>query len=294
MKLPSPIRWIGGKSRLLKHILPLIEPHPGESVFVDCFGGSGVVTLNKTRHPSETYNDMNGDLVNLFRVIRDPDGVVHLWWELINTPNSREEFRDSIPNEKFSPLTPVQRAARFVIQCRQAFGGGGHPGRQNTERNWGTARGSSRGINDSVARWFSVMMELPRIHRRMIPVVVDQQDALRCIRQWDGPSTLFYCDPPYVGKEDCYSVGDESLHARLAEALNHIQGRAVLSYYDHPTVANLYPEASWTRTRVCTRVTACGNTKRDPNGPPSKQKNGTARVELILTNFDRKTRKRLS
>lgn len=123
-KLPSPVTWIGGKGRMLKKLEPFIEVHPGEINYVEPFGGSGVVLLNKAPHPSETYNDTDGDLVNLFRVIRDPDGVVHLWWELINTPVSRMEFADSLKAGKHSPLNPVQQAAQFVIRCRQRFGGG--------------------------------------------------------------------------------------------------------------------------------------------------------------------------
>jgi DNA adenine methylase len=104
---------------MLSHLLPLINPAPGEHVYVEPFGGSGVVMLNKLPHASETYNDTDGELVNLFRIIRDPDGVVHLWWELINTPVSREEFALAIdPSKRFSPENPVLRAAKFVIRCR--------------------------------------------------------------------------------------------------------------------------------------------------------------------------------
>jgi len=125
VKLPSPVTWIGGKSRLLKYILPLIRPFPTEALYVEPCGGSGVVILNKEPHPSETYNDADGDLVNLFRVIRDPDGVVHLWWQLINTPVSRQEFGEALEAAKnYSPESPVKRAAQFVIRCRQRFGGG--------------------------------------------------------------------------------------------------------------------------------------------------------------------------
>lgn len=296
-RLSSPITWVGGKGRLLKHILPLIQPAPGELSYVEPFGGSGVVLLNKTPHPSETYNDTDGDLVNLFRVLRDPDGVVHLWWHLVNTPVARAEFRDALEAKKseFSPVDPVQRAAAFVIRCRQRFGGGmSGQAHADTDRCWGTARQSSRDMNSSVSRWLSAMTALPEVHRRLATVVIDQQDAARCIRQWDNPSTLFYVDPPYVGAEDYYEgcFGPDH-HAQIAQALNGCLGRAVLSYYPCDLVAKLYPESRWRRIAVKTLATACGNRPRDPNGAALPRKQGQERTELILTNFDIRTRRRI-
>ena len=294
-RLSSPVTWIGGKGRLLKHILPLIRPCPGESLFVEPCGGSGVVMINKEPHPSETYNDTDGDLVNLFRVIRDPDGVVHLWWELINTPVSRAEFRDSLKVNEYSPESPVQRAAAFVIRCRQRFGGGHSGLRADSDRSWGTARSSARGVNDCVSRWLGTMLGLPIIHRRLSTVVIDQQDFERCIRQWDSPSTLFYIDPPYVGTEGYYRAAFKTDdHARLADLLSGLQGRAVLSYYACREVDALYPDARWQRLRIRSRQTASGHAPRDPNGPAGAMKASSQRTELILTNFDRRTRRKLA
>lgn len=234
-RLASPISWIGGKARLLRHILPLIKPHPGEQIYVEPFGGSGVVLINKDPHPCEAYNDTDGDLVNLFRIIRDPDGVVHLWWELVNTPVSREEFRDALAaaGKNYSPLSPVKRAAAFVVRCRQRFGGAQTGSTHtDTDRCWGTTRGSSRGMSSHVSRWLKALEDLPQVHRRLATVVVDEQDGIRCIRQWDGVQTLFYVDPPYVGAEDYYQGGFQAEdHQRLSEALNGLQGKVVLSYY---------------------------------------------------------------
>lgn len=280
---------------MLKKLAPFITPHPGEINYIEPFGGSGVVMINKPCHPSETYNDTDGELVNLFRVIRDPDGVVHLWWELINTPVAREEFADSLKPSPHSPLTPVQQAARFVIRCRQRFGGGmSGSAHTDTDRSWGTARGSSRGMNGTVAKWLSVMLQLPYVHRRMCTVVVDRQDAVRCIEQWDNPSALFYVDPPYVGTEDYYQGGFAAKdHRRLATALNAVQGRVALSYYPCPDVDRLYPASRWLRTYHKTYATAAGNKARDPNGKGVKLAKCVERTELILSNFHPVSRKRL-
>lgn len=299
-RLPSPVTWIGGKARLLKHILPLINPRKTESIYVEPFGGSGVVLLNKEPHHSETYNDTDGELVNLFRIIRDPDGVVHLWWELINTPVSRQEFGDAIEAGKkpYSPQDPIKRAARFVILCRQRFGGGQTGcAHDDTVRSWGTSRQSSAQVNACVSRWLSTMLCLPQVHRRLSTAVVDSQDAIRCIRQWDSPATLFYCDPPYIGHENYYRGVDKesakAFHERLAKALNEAQGRVVLSYYPRPELETLYPKVRWHRTAIKVFATACGNLKRAPGGKVPKLDACRERTELLLTNFDPKNRRRL-
>ena len=289
---------MGGKTRLLPHILPLIQPAPGETSYIEVFGGSGVVLLNKKPRPSETYNDTDGDLVNLFRTLRDPDGVVHLWWELVNTQISRQEFADAIElaqkAAEYSPSNPVKRAASFVIRCRQRFGGGQTGARNDTARAWGTTRQSSREMNGCVSKWLSIMLALPTVHRRLSTVVVDQQDAVRCVQQWDQPSALIYADPPYVGHEAYYQGGfGLEDHKRLAAALNAMQGRAVLSYYPCPLVDELYPRDRWHRKEVQVFATACGNKARDPNEKSKALTECRKRTELILTNFDPKTRKRL-
>jgi len=138
------------------------------------------------------------------------------------------------------------------------------------------------------------MLTLPEVHRRMATVVVDQQDVVRCIRQWDSPSTLFYVDPPYVGTEAYYAGGfGKDDHARLADALNAIAGRAVLSYYACPEVEKLYPARRWQYQRIRSRQTTSGNRPRDPNGEPIKAKRHTERTELILTNFEPASRRRI-
>lgn len=288
----SPVTWVGGKASLLRHLLPLVNPAPGEVSYVEPFGGSGVVLINKQPHLSECYNDTDGDLVNLFRVIRDPDAVCHLWWELLNTQVSRREFREAIGHASMGPEPAYIRAARFVVRCRQRFGGG-MPGKaKDTERSWGTTRTSSRGVNAQVSRWLRPLQDFPAIHRRLATVVVDDQDAVRCVRQWDTPATLFYVDPPYVGTEGYYKGGfDDGSHRQLAKALNAVRGRVVLSYYACGLVDELYPAKKWRRKSVSTIATTCGY------GPstdgPSKVRDCQRRVELILTNFRPKSRKRL-
>ena len=175
----------------------------------------------------------------------------------------------------------------FVIRCRQRFGGGQTGLERDSDRSWGTSRGSTRDMNDVVSRWLSTMLHLPQIHQRFSTVVVDHQDAVRCIQQWDGPTTLFYVDPPYVGAEQYYQGEfDARDHERLASALNGCRAKVVLSYYPHPTVEKLYPDTRWQRMEFDARATACGNFKRDLLSDVPALKDSIERTELVLTNFD--------
>lgn len=280
---------------MLAHLLPLLQPRAGEAIYVEPFGGSGVVLLNKDRHPAECYNDRDGELVNLYRVLRDPDAVVHLWWELVNTPVSREEFRDALTRRRIETVkTPIERAAAFVVSCRQRFGGGQPGDTSDSDRNWGTSREISRGMNGMVSRWLGALDQLPAVHRRVATVVVDQQDGVRCIEQWDEVSTLFYVDPPYVDKEHFYegAFGVED-HRRLGAALNVAKGRVVLSYYPCDLVNELYPKERWQRRAIDVLATACGHPRKGPGQQMKRDPEKLKRTELILTNFDPETRKRI-
>jgi site-specific DNA-adenine methylase len=103
----APITWFGGKSRQLHWLLPLFPPH---QVFVDVFGGSGAVLLGKPPSPVDVYNDIDGRLVNLFRVLRDEEQAQRLIKSLELTPFSRSEFMacaDPDPIRMVSALQPV-------------------------------------------------------------------------------------------------------------------------------------------------------------------------------------------
>ncbi len=164
----------------------------------------------------------------------------------------------------------------------------------DSDRSWGTARDANRSMNTCVSRWLGTMLSLPEIHRRMMTVVVDNQDAVRCINQWDSTATMFYVDPPYIGAEDYYLGGfGKDDHSRLADALNRASGRVVVSYYPRPELEALYPEKCWRRQAVRVFATSSGNPKRSPGAEPRKMSSTQRRVELILTNFDPATRKRL-
>lgn len=217
------IPWIGGKRRLVKHILPLFPPH---TCYVEPFAGAAALFF--TKHPSsvEVLNDVNGDIVTLYRVVRHhlEEFVRQFKWAL----TSREIFRwaQMTPPET---LTDIQRAARFYYLQQLAFGG------KVEGQTFGTATTNPVSLN-------LLRMEetLSAAHLRLSRVMIERLDWSKCIDRYDRAHTLFYCDPPYWGTEG-YGVpfGIEQYTA-LAERMRTMQGKAVLSVNDVPAMREAF------------------------------------------------------
>jgi len=234
--------WYGGKYSHLSWLLPLL---PEANHFCEPFGGSAAVLLNRDPSPVETYNDLDGEVVNFFRVLRDQrDELI----EAIGlTPFSREEFVVAI-QESVDGLSNLERARRFYVRARQARTGlaqTASPGR------WATCRNTSRrGMSGAISRWLGSPQDLIEIAARLIRVQIDHRPAIDVIQAYDSPDTLFYCDPPYphASRGDSKAYGFEmtdSEHIRLAKALRDVQGRVAISGYRCDLMDELYGD--WKR-----------------------------------------------
>ncbi|SHK64295.1 DNA adenine methylase [Alicyclobacillus tolerans] len=233
--------WYGGKYSHLSWLLPLL---PSTNHYCEPFGGSAAVLINRAPSPVETYNDLDGEVVNFFRVLRDHrDELI----EVIGlTPFSREEFVEAIC-EPVEGLSDLERARRFYIRARQARTGlaqTASPGR------WATCRNTSRrGMGGAVSRWLGSPQDLVEIAGRLIRVQIDHRPAIDVIHAYDSPDTLFYCDPPYPhesrGDSKAYSfeMTDEE-HRDLAAALHNAQGKVAISGYHCSLMDELYGD--WT------------------------------------------------
>jgi DNA adenine methylase len=177
------VTWPGGKSRLLKHILPL----PEHTCYVEAFAGGLAVLLAKPRSQIEVVNDVDGDLVNFYRCVRFHQEP--LIAELEFVLNSREEFRDFVAQPG---LTDLQRAARWFFRNRTCFRGA------NLET-FGVSPISAGGASSSrAARLESIRQLSVRLDR----VVIEKLDWHRCLEAYDRPSTFFFLDPPYTACAD--------------------------------------------------------------------------------------------
>jgi len=229
--------WYGGKFSHLEWLLPLL---PDCHHYCEPFAGSAAILLNREPSPVETYNDIDGEVVNFFRVLRDqPDALIRA---IALTPFSREEFHMAIYDD-IEGVTDLERARRFYIRARQARTG---LAQTATLGRWANCKGTSRaGMSGVVSRWLGGVDGLSEIAERFLRVQIENRPAIDVIHLYDSGDTLFYCDPPYVHatRGDSKAYGFEMTddeHAQLAKILNSIKGMAAISGYRNDQMDTWY------------------------------------------------------
>jgi DNA adenine methylase len=244
----SAFAWYGGKFSQLDWLLPLLPPCRH---FVDVFGGSGAVVMNRLPSPLETYNDLDKDVVHFFRVIRDPTKLQELLRQLELTPYSREErtmAHLSLHRPESEELDEIERARRFFVLARQSTRG--QVQFQGSPLGiWKFTRDVlSRGIAGTVSSWQYGIDGLAAVAARFRTIQVENYPAIRIIELYDTPDTLFYCDPPYVQdtretshrRRDYTNEMSDNDHRALAAALHKIKGRAAISGFPSQLYDELY------------------------------------------------------
>ncbi|OJH83072.1 DNA adenine methylase [Serratia marcescens] len=209
------VPWIGGKRRLAKHILPLFPAH---TCYVEPFCGAAALYFLKAPSKTEVINDINGELVNLYRVVKHhlEEFVRQFKWALV----SRQIFKwlQDTPEET---LTDIQRAARFYYLQKQAFGG------KVADHTFGTSTTSAPRFN-----LLRIEEELSMAHLRLSRTVIEHMDWATCIERYDRPHTLFYCDPPYWGTEGYGVEFGLDNYDRMAALARSIKGKMIISEND--------------------------------------------------------------
>jgi len=236
--------WYGGKFSHLKWLLPLL---PECHHYCEPFAGSAAVLLNRPPSPVETYNDLDGEVTNFFRVLRDEKEKLV---EAIGlTPFSREEFFGAVNGGR--ELSSLERARRFFVRARQTRTG---LAQTASLGRWANCKNTSRaGMSGAVSRWLGSVEDLPAIALRLLRVQIENRPALDVIRLYDGKDTLFYCDPPYVhatrGDRKAYGYEmDDQGHRELAAELRHAAGKAAVSGYRCDLMDSLFPD--WRRVEA--------------------------------------------
>lgn len=234
------LQYHGGKWMLAPWIISRFPPH---QVYVEPYGGAASVLLRKPRSYAEVYNDLDGDVVNLFRVLRNPEQAQELERLLGLTPFAREEFRFAYE----STHEPVERARRLVFRSFAGHAGGATHGRNVGFRADARRRGTTPSHD-----WMSFPKQIKFFAQRLQGVVVESQPALHIIGRYDSTETLFYVDPPYPkatrgnGSDDYRHEMSDQEHRELAEALHSLRGMVVLSGYPCALYdEELYPD--WRR-----------------------------------------------
>ncbi|MDX1993984.1 MAG: DNA adenine methylase [bacterium] len=229
--------WYGGKYSHLEWLLPLL---PETTHYCEPFGGSAAVLINRKPSPVETYNDIDGDVVNFFRVLRTQKDEL---LEAIGlTPFSREEFELAIEEPRES-LSDLEKARRFFVRARQVRTG---LAQTASSGRWAHCLLTSRaGMAGAVSRWLGSVEGLAEIAQRLLRVQIEHTSALEVIERYDSKETLFYCDPPYLhgsrgdNKAYAFEMTDND-HRKLAEVLRGVQGKVAISSYSSPLMSNLY------------------------------------------------------
>lgn len=211
------IPWIGGKRRLSKQLISLFPDH---GCYVEPFCGAAALFFLKEPVKAEVLNDINGDLVNLYRVVQHhlEEFVRQFKWALAS-----RQIYGWLNMTRPETLTDIQRAARFFFLQKQGFGG------KVEGRTFGTATTAGPRIN-----LLRIEEDLSQAHLRLAQATIEHLPWDQCVTRYDRPHTLFYCDPPYWGTEG-YGVGfGLEQYDRMAELARSISGRMIISVNDIP------------------------------------------------------------
>lgn len=233
-KIKRPmLRYHGGKWVLAPWI---IGHFPAHRVYVEPFGGAGSVLLRKPRSYCEVWNDLCGEVVNLFRQSRDNGEALREKIKL--TPFARDEFFAS-----YEPSSdPLEQARRTVVRSFMGFGSNSH------NRPTGFRNNSNRSGTTPAHDWANLPAAYEAIIERLRGVVVENRDALEVMAQHDSPPTLHYLDPPYVfstrtdAKPDYRFEMTDDQHRELAEFVHGLKGMVVLSGYRSALYDELYSD----------------------------------------------------
>jgi len=236
------LRYHGGKWLLAPWI---ISHFPAHRVYVEPYGGAASVLMRKPRSYAEVYNDLDGEITNVFEVLRDPARAAELTRALHLTPFSRAEFELSYAESD----DPVEQARRTIVRSFMGFGSAA-ASRVIT----GFRANSNRSGTTPAHDWMNYPDCLPAIIERLRGVVIESREALEVMAAHDGPKTLHYVDPPYHHSTRSYHMGQrgyyrhemtDEQHAELLAFLKGLKGAVVLSGYS----SDLYERelADWKR-----------------------------------------------
>jgi DNA adenine methylase len=221
--MDSFISWIGGKKLLRKKIISSF-PTGKFDRYIEIFGGAAWVLFSGDKHAKfEVYNDINGELVNLFRCVKYHCN--ELQRELSLYLNSRELFYDFKEQMDTRGFTDIQRAARYFMLIKISYG--------SDRRSYGCSH----------KNMIKIMDYLPLIQTRLNEVIIENKSFDSIIKVYDRPSSLFYLDPPYHGTEKYYdNTFNEENHKLLNSILKGIKGHFILSYNDDKFIRELYKD----------------------------------------------------
>lgn len=215
------IPYYGGKNYHVNWLVPLL---PYGNAYIEPFGGSMAVLLNRARSPVEVYNDLDGSIVNLFRVLRENGDELIKQLEL--TPYARGELAEcqEVGND------PVEWARRVFVRARQSIMG------LKDGRSWACSLEVRKGTSQMISRWLGGIDSLYAVIERIKYVLLECRPALEVISRFDSPDSVFYLDPPYPREaRKCFNdylheMSNED-HIALLDLACSLEGKVAISSY---------------------------------------------------------------
>lgn len=219
------LAWPGGKRRLAKVLIPLINSRP-HSCYAEHFAGGASMFFMRQPASVEVLNDVNGEVINLYRVIKNHlDEFAKQYRFAVASRQLFEQTKDTPPHV----LTDIQRAARYLYVQKLAFGG--------------KVSSQTFGISPSSPPRFNIIRleeDLSQAHLRLSRVWIEHLGWYECLQKWDRDYTLHFMDPPYWETEG-YGVPFElEEYVKIAEAMRTMKGSAILTINDHPEMRRIF------------------------------------------------------
>lgn len=213
--------WPGGKSKLAPWIL---DHAPQHECYVEVFGGSAGLLLNKETSDVEVYNDLDSDIVQFFNVYKEHTQELVDW--LKKRPYSREvyeKYAQEYYHDDYRPDDPIERAGRFFYLRYTQFGS-----KYSSKSGFGTSK-----VQNQAQTYANKRDNLLEFSERFDSVTIENDDWSVIVDRYDGENTWFYCDPPYIGTEGYY-VESEFSHRNFINTMGSIEGYVTISYDNIP------------------------------------------------------------
>lgn len=277
MKIGAIAPWFGGKRIIASHIVRELGQH---RKYDEPFCGDLAVLLAKTPATCETVNDLHGELVNLARILADEETAISLYGRLARLLMHEDLFHEAAQrwrdrgNVPASEPPDIDRAADYMV-CAW-FGRNGVAG--TSSYNQGFCVRYTKNGGHAAKRWCSAVESIPAWHARLRHVTILNRDGFALLeRLEDAAGCAIYCDPPYIvkGAKYIHDFADDD-HDRLAKLLRRFkQARVVISYYDHPSLHDMY--AGWQVQKLSVTKSLVNQGMRDQSG-------ATKAPEVLLIN----------
>jgi DNA adenine methylase len=261
----SPIRWAGGKYRLRKKIIDMLPTQDSYSCYVEVFGGAGWILFGKDPSPVEIYNDIDGELVNFFKVLKsNPNALVK---KIIEFPYVSREMYNSLLADISIKRGKVDRAFRFYYLLMAGWGGEWeNPRFQTSIKDFGKG-------NRLFGALRNIRQKIYPASERLSSVIIEKLDWRDCIKRYDNLGTVMFIDPPYPGNtvNYLYNMLNIEEHQELANILKNVKCKWLLTCYNKPEIQKLYDGFNIYPVKFASGMDGSNGRKND---------------EIIVTNYE--------